>query len=88
MIWLLREFKMSLELTPEQQAEYDQLESDYPCDKRSGFAHKGCSCDGGKEVDTGRVKCPYLGGNVKIKNCFDCPHQKAYLRFLSSRETQ
>lgn len=71
-----------MELTPEQQAKLAQLNTDYPCDKRDGWASKGCSCVSGVEADTTRVKCRYLGGSVKVKNCFDCPHQKAYKRLI------
>ena len=76
----------SIEMTPEQEEMLKKLEEDYPCEKRQGWALKGCSCEGGREIDTNRVKCKHLGGNVNKKNCYDCPHQKAYLRLLASRK--
>ena len=74
-----------MELTPDQQEKLTKLNEEYPCDKRDGWASKGCSCDGSQEVDNTRVRCRYYGGATKLKNCFDCPHQKAYKRFLDRR---
>lgn len=71
-----------VEMTEEQKKKLSKLNKEYPCDKRDGWATKGCSCDTGPQIDTTRVKCRYYGGSTKVKNCKDCPHQKAYKKFL------
>jgi hypothetical protein len=64
----------------------DQLNDDFPCDKRAGYGTKGCDCNGTKTVDTTRVKCLFYNKSVQFSQCRNCPHQKAYMRLLQSKK--
>jgi hypothetical protein len=64
----------------------DEINNTFPCDRRGGYATKGCSCDGSQTTDTTRVKCLFFGKPVPFKDCRDCTHQKAYLRMIESRK--
>jgi hypothetical protein len=64
----------------------DQLNQDYPCDKRGGYGTKGCSCDGTQTTDKNRVKCFFHNRQASFKECRNCSHQKAYMRVLANKK--
>ena len=65
----------------------DEINQNYPCDKRGGYGTKGCACDGGQvEVDKTKVKCLYYGRAVRITECKNCSRQRTYVRHLQEKK--
>jgi hypothetical protein len=64
----------------------DEINQTHPCDRRGGYATKGCDCDGTKTLDKARVKCLFYGRAAKYIECRGCPHQKAYIRMLENQK--
>lgn len=63
-----------------------ELDSQYPCDKRLGYA-KACDCrkdadpDG---LDRKLVRCDYQSRNVKGALCKSCRYQRRYVESINS----
>lgn len=64
----------------------EDLNQNFPCDRRAGYGSKGCSCNGTKTEDTSKVKCLFFGTNVAFSKCRDCHHQKQYKRMLDNQK--
>lgn len=64
----------------------DELNQNFPCDRRGGYGSKGCDCDGTKTIDKTKVKCLFYGRGASFKECRNCSHQKAYVRMLANKK--